>query len=551
MLQIHSALHGASGFGYSMLNYIRKNLHIKLHHLVIVVALFFSICCNGSFYQAFLADYPLQTTELGFVCAVIFGLFSLHILVLSLICFKNTVKPVLIVLLISSAFVTYFMDAYNVMINVDVVRNALNTDARELRDLFSFTLLAHVFFLGVIPSYVVFTTKLITQTAKQVTLAKIKVVFALLAINVVIFLYYGAAFASFFREHHSIRYYANPANYIYAVTKVVVRSIQNSNQPLVKIGEDAKLVTHDKPNLVIMVVGETVRSDHFSLNGYPRKTNPLLAKRGVIAMHDVTSCGTSTNISLPCMFSNFTQEHYDGDKVKHTEDLLDVLHHAGVTILWRDNNSSSKGVADRVAYEDWRSPKLNKICDVDECRDVGMLGGLQGFIDKQQGDMFIVLHQMGSHGPAYFKRYPKEFEQFTPTCKTNDLEQCSKEEIINAYDNTIMYTDYFLDETIKLLQKNQATFNVAMFYVGDHGESLGEHGLYLHGVPNFIAPIEQRKVPFIVWLGDGYQHLAPALKTFTHSAINHDYLFHTMLSVMQIQTKLYNPKLDLTVSKQP
>lgn len=330
-----------------MFHYIRKKMCIQLHHLIVIVALLFSICSNRVFYKSLLSDYPLQTTELGFLFAVIFGLFSLHVLVLSLICFKKTVKPVLIFLLIASSFVAYFMDAYNVMINVDVVRNSLNTDAREMRDLFSFTLLVYVFLLGVVPSYVLFKTNIIMSTTKQITLSKLKLLGILLVLNVALFLYYGAAFASFFREHKSIRYYANPANYIYAVTKVAVRSIQNSNQPLVKIGEDAKLAAHDKRELVILVVGETVRSDHFSLNGYPRKTNPLLAKRDVITMLDVTSCGTSTNISLPCMFSNFTQAHYDGDKAKHTEDLLDVLHRAGVNILWRDNNSSSKGVTDR------------------------------------------------------------------------------------------------------------------------------------------------------------------------------------------------------------
>jgi lipid A ethanolaminephosphotransferase len=534
-----------------VLNFLKKTLTIKLHYLVISVALFFSIVCNNSFYQAFLADYPLQTTEIGFLFAVIFGLFSLHILVLSLVCWQKTTKPVLIFLCISSACVAYFMDAYNVMINVDVVRNSLNTDSREMRDLFSSKLIVYVFLLGVLPSYFIFKASIIKQSAKQIVFAKLKLVGILFAINLLFFLYYGAAFASFFREHKSIRYYANPANYIYAVTKVAVRSVQNSNQPLVKIGEDAELIAHKKRELVILVVGETVRADHFSLNGYSRQTNPMLAKHDLVSFTDVTSCGTSTNISLPCMFSNFTEVNYDGDRAKHTEDLLDVLQRAGVSILWRDNNSSSKGVADRVAYEDWRDPKLNKICDVDECRDVGMLGGLQEFVNKQKGHIFIVLHQMGSHGPAYFKRYPAPFEQFKPTCKTNDLEQCSSEEIINAYDNTILYTDYFLDETIKLLQKNQANFNVAMFYVGDHGESLGEHGLYLHGVPNFIAPTEQRKVPLIAWLGDGYQHLAPTLKTFAKIPINHDYVFHTMLSIMRVQTKLHNPTLDLTVSNEP
>ena len=202
-----------------------------------------------------------------------------------------------------------------------------------------------------------------------------------------------------------------------------------------------------------------------------KRTNPLLKQEDIINFPNMSSCGTATAISVPCMFSITNKENYDSTKIRNSDNILDILKRAGVNILWRDNNSDSKGVALRVEYQDFQIPENNPICD-DECRDIGMLSNLQEYIDsKKSGDIFIVLHQMGNHGPAYYKRYPKEFEKFTPVCKTNQLEECTQEEIDNAYDNAILYTDYFLSKVIELLKQNN-DFETAMIYISDHGESL-------------------------------------------------------------------------------
>lgn len=242
------------------------------------------------------------------------------------------------------------------------------------------------------------------------------------------------------------------------------------------MGNDAKTPSNDPDReLVIMVVGETGRADHWSLNGYGHETNPLLSREDVINFPDFWSCGTFTSYSVPCMFSRLGREQFTPEKAKDEDNVLDILQRAGVSVLWRDNNSNSKGVADRVAYEDFKKPDKNPVCDEGECRDEGMLHGLQEYIDAQKGDIMIVLHQMGNHGPAYYKRYPKAFERFTPACQTNDLGSCSKEEINNAYDNAIIYTDYFLSKAIALLKRNDKKFETAMLYVADHGESLWSH----------------------------------------------------------------------------
>ena len=251
------------------------------------------------------------------------------------------------------------------------------------------------------------------------------------------------------------------------------------------------------------------------------------------------------------MFSIYNRNSYSREKGKSTENLLDVLKHAGVNILWRDNNSDSRDVALRVRYEDYRKPDNNPVCD-EECRDEGMLEGLQEYIDGQtQGDILIVLHQMGNHGPAYYKRYPKSFEKFKPTCQTNQLDECSNEEINNAYDNAILYTDYFLRKAIQLLKQNDAKFETAMIYLSDHGESLGEKGLYLHGLPYIIAPDTQKNIAVVFWFGDSYAKQKILLRDKINREYTHENLFHTVLGLLEVNTSLYDKKKDIINSEMP
>jgi lipid A ethanolaminephosphotransferase len=247
------------------------------------------------------------------------------------------------------------------------------------------------------------------------------------------------------------------------------------------------------------------------------------------------------------MFSSLDRDNYNHSKGKNMSNALDIISHAGASVLWLDNNSSSKSVADRITYKDYRSSKLNSICNP-ECRDEGMLTNLQGIIDEQNNkDILIVLHSMGSHGPAYYKRYPKGFEVFLPACQTNQLNECTDEEISNAYDNTILYMDYFLSKVIALLKNNSQDSDTAMFYISDHGESLGEGGLYLHGMPYFMAPEEQIKIPAFMWFDEGLTKVfdIEAIKKNSELAKSHDNLFHTLLGLMDVETELYQKDKDI------
>jgi lipid A ethanolaminephosphotransferase len=296
---------------------------------------------------------------------------------------------------------------------------------------------------------------------------------------------------------------------------------------------------------MIMVVGETARADRFSLNGYLRETNPLLAKQDVVSLSNVTSCGTSTSVSVPCMFSSLGRKGYDKEKALNQENALDVLFDHGVQILWRENNSDSKGVATRMKYEDYKSPTLNPSCE-GECRDIGMLSGLDKYIAARKSkDILIVLHQLGNHGPEYYRRYPKEFEKFKPMCMTGELQDCSKEEIDNSYDNAILYTDYFLSKVIDLLKKYDGTHATAMLYVSDHGESLGENGFYLHAAPYMIAPKEQTHVPAIVWMGKHFDYKKEQLLPYKDYTLSHDDIFCSLLIAFEIDTKMCVAKEEM------
>lgn len=522
-------------------------LKISSTTLFIAITLFWMAFANVSFFGSLLSQYPLNAENIGFLAAILFGFFGVIVMVLSLLCHGRATKPILIFLLMTAPFAAYFMDTYHIVIDRTMIHNMLETDVNEARDLFSITLLLYVLLLGIIPSWLVYRCEIIHKPFMRELISRIKLMAGILLIIGISYFIFSAAVSSFFREHKVIRFHFNPANYVFAIGKTISKSLKSHNEKLIPLGRDAATVEpHDHHELIIVVVGETARADRFSLNGYARKTNPLLEKERVISFSDFTSCGTSTAISVPCMFSGENGDKFDVGKSKNKENALDVLAHAGVNILWRDNNSSSKGVADRAEYQDYRKPGVNTICD-SECRDEGMLVGLQDYIDAHtNSDIVIVLHQMGNHGPAYYKRYPKAFETFTPACQTNELSDCSIEAIGNAYDNAILYTDYFLAKTIELLKHNDANFETALLYVSDHGESLGENGLYLHGMPNFIAPDTQRKVPVIMWLGENFDEISfEDLYAKKDQPFSHDNIFHTLLDFLEIESEVYKEDMSL------
>jgi lipid A ethanolaminephosphotransferase len=522
--------------------------------LIILVSLFLLISGNLRFFQNILVVFPLNTDNLVYLVSLAILSVSLTVFLLSLVCFRYTIKPVLILVLLMSSSAAYFMDTYNVVIDHVMIDNILRTDTAEAMDLLSLRQVLYLILLGIIPSLLIYKLRISQQGFKKALLSRLLLMVTVVGLMVANILVFGNFYASFFREHKTLRFHANPSYYIYSVGKYLGTTFKGDALVFTRLGLDAFIPAEDiDRELLIFVVGETARADHFSLNGYARQTNPLLEKEELISFQNFWACGTSTAVSVPCMFSLYSRSDYEKSEAEARDNVLDVMQRAGVNVLWLDNNSDSKSVASRVPYVNYKSADINPVCD-DECRDIGLLANLQDYIDKQkEGDIFIILHQMGNHGPAYYKRYPPAFEKFKPTCQTNQLEECSVEEINNSYDNAILYTDYFLSETIKLLAKNSGKYETAMFYVSDHGESLGENNVYLHGLPYMIAPDAQKHVPMIMWFSEKFATADinyDALKASRNTEFSHDNLSHTILGLLEVDSIVYDKEMDMIEHKE-
>lgn len=519
---------------------------ISVNNLIIISALFLVLFDNISFFRNVVEVYPVSWNNIGFLISLAVGLMCVIIILLALVSSKYTLKPILILTFLVSSVAAYFMNNYNVIIDHTMIQNVFSTNVKEAVELISIKMILYFLCLGILPSLFTCRIEVKRSTLKTEFISRLKIVSLSLAVLFFSVLIFSKFYTSFLREHKPLRYQTNPTYSVYSLGKYLNNKFKDHNVQLKKIGEDAKIPATDTGReLIILVIGEAARMDRFSLNGYQKETNPLLKKEDIISLRNVRSCGTSTAISVPCMFSIYNRNSFTEKKGKSTENLLDVLTHADVDILWRENNSDSRDVASRVRYEDYRKPENNPICD-EECRDEGMLVGLQDYINSRtRGDILIILHQMGNHGPAYYKRYPPSFEKFKPTCQTNELNQCSNEEINNAYDNVILYTDYFLYKVINLLKQNEGRFETAMIYMSDHGESLGEKGLYLHGLPYVIAPDTQKHISTLFWLGKDLYEVKKSLKQKIDKEYTQNNLFHTVLGLFEVKTDLYDKKKDI------
>ncbi|MEE4733619.1 phosphoethanolamine--lipid A transferase [Pseudomonas alliivorans] len=521
---------------------------------IVLASLFLLLAFNATLWQHLfnITDNHDGST----VLRVAFGLMVLFIFnsVLTLLAFRPVLKPLLSALFIMSAAVSYFMGQYGVLIDVGMFRNVAETNITEAQGLLSLKLLAYLVLLGIVPSIVLWKTPISYRRWHRELLSKFIVIAACLfgVGSIALFNYQGLS--SLFRNHHELRLMVVPSNYIGASISYLREKVVSAQKPFSTIAEDAKLSSswaqHSRKSLTVLVIGESARADNFGILGYSRDTTPeLRSQPGVIAFSDVQSCGTETAVSVPCMFSNMGRQNYNPATAKNQEGLLDVLKRAGVDVIWRDNQSGCKGTCDRVTFEDVSNLDDPALCLDNECRDEILLQGLQARIDNLEKHTVLVLHQMGSHGPEYFKRYPKKFEKFTPVCESNALNNCSRESIVNSYDNTLTYTDHVLSSLINILRSNQEKVDTAMLYLSDHGESLGEYNLFLHGTPYMLAPIQQKHVPMITWFSENYKKSfainSDCLEKKRDSALSQDNLFHSMLGLMRVDTKAYDPALDM------
>lgn len=533
---------------------LNKNRQIQLTSLQfsLLIALFFVAIYNSAFFaEVFnLIDYTAPRGAL-FILNIALVLWLLTFIIVSLLTIGQPAKIILGAIFIIAAGTAYFMNDYGIVIHRLMIQNMMETDISEVKGLISSRLIIYIVFLGVIPTLLLLKINIHYATFKTECWRKAKYIAIAFSACLLLIISMSIDYASFFRNHKNIRQMANPLNFIYA--GIDYASARQKITEVKAIETDAVIgargKAQSKPALLILVVGETARADHFGTNGYTRDTTPLLGQQNIINFPKVTSCGTETAVSVPCMFSNLGRSNYSDYKGKTQQGLLDVIHHAAIDVLWRDNNSSCKGTCDRVAYEDMRLLKVPELCNNNECFDEILLHQLDDRVAAMKGDRVIVLHQKGSHGPDYFNRHPETGEFFQPECKSNQLQQCTTEEVVNAFDNTIRYTDYFLNKTIEWLKSKNSQYNTSLVYLSDHGESLGENNLYLHGMPYAIAPKEQKHVPFFLWLSDDYASgnsiNRECLKELSGAAYSQDNLFHTVLGMLDVETQVYSADLDI------
>lgn len=494
----------------------------------------------------------------GGLFAVAFGLIiaaSLACMV-SVLAWRWTLKPVLALLLIAASLGAHFMLAYHVVIDGAMITNALQTNPREVRDLLGPRFFASVGLLGVLPCVALWRWRVdYGRWPRRAAHNFLQAAVALLAL-VLLTLVSFSPLASTMRNHKELRYLVNPLNAVYALGKLA-SGPQRRSDALQPLGLDARVAWPPaaRPPLLVLVLGETGRSGNFGLNGYGRDTTPELARQDVASFRNAWSCGTSTAASVPCMFSSLGRAGFEARK-QDTEGLLDVVRHAGMAVLWVDNQSGCKGTCDRVPGVNTANLAHPQLCPDGECYDDIMLDGLDERIaalpaERRARGVVIVLHQMGSHGPAYHLRSPAAFKRFLPECTGNDLQGCSRDALVNAYDNSIAYTDHFLSGTIDWLRKQHA-YDTAMVYVADHGESLGENNLYLHGMPYVLAPDVQKQVPWITWTSAAFAQrsgvTSACLRAEADRPVSHDNYFHSVLGLLAVQSSVYRRSLDVYAS---
>ncbi|WP_188254231.1 phosphoethanolamine transferase [Pseudaminobacter soli (ex Zhang et al. 2022)] len=467
--------------------------------------------------------------------------------------YRYIAKPAFILAVVVSALVSYFVDHYGAIIDRNIIRDVFDTTSGEAGEYVTAALLLHMLLYGAIPSVLIAWVRLrhpsfLRQFARN---ALAGTAWALVCGIAVMASFEGIA--STLREHGEMMETSTPGAPLVAAIKYAKMELRDRNVVLQPLGTDAiqgpLARVAEKPLVTVLVVGETARADHFSLNGYPRDTNPELSAADVVNYPNATSCGTLTAVSVPCMFSVFGKSDFGEKKARSTENLLDVLQHAGVDINWLDNNTGSKGVADRVAYFHSSPEETPALCHGKECLDQILVDRLGPLLDNVQRNTVIVLHMLGSHGPSYFLRYPREFALFKPDCHSPHLSECSNEQLVNAYDNTIAYTDHFLGQVIGLLKQRQDRLSTSMIYLSDHGESLGEDGLYLHGAPYLIAPEAQKHIPFLTWLSDDFAAAmtidTECLRDKSSEPVSQDNLFHSVLGLMDVRTSVHVRSRDI------
>lgn len=519
--------------------------------LSILTAVYLLFFMNGTFWDkssVFLKGDALALLALGI------GLLAGFIALIVTFSAKYVFKPVLIVIVLAAVSGAWFMDRFGVIIDGEMIRNAMETNQAEAGHLITPAFILHMLLFGVLPSLFIAAVDIVHRPILKKVAVNLMIILPCLVVFGLAGLSNSGTFIFNIRQHKEWFRTLNPVFPMASAAGFFIGQSKEQNIVVQPLGRDAKVADdgpagHRKPRVTIIVVGETARAQNFQLGGYPRETNPELSKRDIVYFDNTSSCGTATAVSVLCMFSVYGRKDYSHAKAMASEDLMDVLTHAGIETEWWDNNTGDKHVADRIKKTDLFQSNDPRFCAGGECLDQILVDGLNAWLDQVDGDAVLVLHQLGNHGPAYYLRYPEEFRKFVPDCRSVEFDTCTPETITNAYDNALLYTDHILSEVIDTLGAQGERLDTAMIYMSDHGESLGENGLYLHGAPYMFAPTQQTHVPFVLWMSPGLQQSSgveqACLAAKANAPLSHDNLFHSVLGLMQVTTDVRDPALDI------
>jgi len=432
-------------------------------------------------------------------------------------------KSLLVLFFIINAIAVYFVNTYGVIIDESMIGNVLNTNYAESSSFFSIKLIVYLILLGIVPSIFIIKAKIINVTWKKFLItSSVTLVFilALVYVNASNWLWID-------KNSKTLGGLAMPWSYSVNLSLFYIHKHQKNEKEILLPNATIK---DNKKSVIVLVIGESARRQNFSLYGYKKNTNPLLSKTPNLFHFDATSCATYTTAGVKCIL-----EHTSTDELY--EILPNYLYRNNVEVIWRTTNWGEPPIHIKN-YQN--TDALMPNCKGDGCKfDEILLSGLkEQILGSTKNKILIVLHTSTSHGPSYSKKYPAQFEVFKPVCNSVELGNCSQTDLINAYDNTIVYTDYILHSLIENL-KELKEYNSAMIFVSDHGESLGEKNLYMHGVPMSIAPKEQYEIPFIVWLSDSSKQLKP------NKMLSQNNVFHSVLNFLGIQSPIYNEQMNI------
>ena len=521
--------------------------------LILLVSLWIAFTCNVGYWRVIAENSPhggLPT--LAFLVSFLLLTVGLIGLVMLIFVVGRLTRLVLGLALLVASSAGYFTAKYGVLFDTGMLVNVIETNRAEAFELVSPSLIAVITIFGLIPATVIWHYPLTSRRFPTALLHRsIAVFFALGLIAGPLYASQKEVF-SVTRNHHELRHMIAPLN-VFSASYIYARYSFEAPTAFKQVAQDATHVSAalegQRPSVHVLIVGETARAANFGLNGYALNTNPELTKHEGIHFLEAASCGTATAVSLPCMFSIQSQRNFVREESRNSSNLLDIVARSGYEVYWIDNGNGCKGICSRVNHRDVHAANVNLICPEGECFDEILVVELENILSSVTSDTFIVLHQLGSHGPAYFRRYPETSRLFQPDCRSPNFGDCSDQEISNSYDNTIAYTDHVIATAIDTLSTHSDDINGSLIYVSDHGESLGEHGLYLHGMPYNFAPEEQTRVPIIAWLStDVMRHQLIESNCDLHedlSPMSHDNIFHTELGLMGIKTAVYLPELDI------